>query len=655
MKPPRYFYLLAAGLALCLGVGTSALAETGTAAQYFTQKAVGNNWTYLSSSTCSGTGCPPEGHAPATYVSNITAITGGTVTRQDVYGGYAYTSTEQIDATGAWTLIESDTYSHGAETVLPATFTVGTSWVPYTYTGTTPGYEGESGVTNTVAAFNVTRTVPAGTFTDCLQVNWVYSATFPDGTSNVSGTYYMSPAAGAIVESNLSSASSYAGQTMIWTETEQLQSYSIANAGTALQTLSVARSGTGTGTVTSSPAGINCGAVCSSSFTGGASVTLTATPASGSYFSDWSGDCAGAGSCVVTMDAAKGITATFNLVPFVATTISDITPTSATIATTVAFNTPDVGKLGEVYITAWVPSNGLGALGILAASLNQAMSVTTTRDNPYTGGKIDTRQEALGAFIEAADPDTFVLVQLTSTGWQLVQNGQLIPYATGVLGDSMSALSILDNTNPANLLGAQFCVGYGTSDTEMIASGRMMPVAVIPDATGSAATSGSCNVAAGVEATEFYKADIDHYFMTSYPDEALALDNKPEWNWVRTGKTFNVWQSQASAPSNASPVCRFFGVFANGTMGSHFYTVDPVECEIVKGRLDWGWGYEGDAFYAVKPTGGACPDGTSPVYRAYNNGMGGAPNHRYMTTQAELAAMVAQGWVSEGTAFCGVE
>ena len=161
-------------------------------------------------------------------------------------------------------------------------------------------------------------------------------------------------------------------------------------------------------------------------------------------------------------------------------------------------------------------------------------------------------------------------------------------------------------------------------------------------------------VPASGTAIEFYKADIDHYFMTASSDEATSLDNKPSWGWARTCKTFNVWLP-SSAPSNASPVCRFFGVFANGTVGSHFYTVDPGECEYVKGRLDWGWVYEGDAFYAVKPTGGACPSSTSPVYRVFNNGMGGAPNHRYMTTQAELAAMVAQGWVSEGTAFCGVE
>ncbi len=154
-------------------------------------------------------------------------------------------------------------------------------------------------------------------------------------------------------------------------------------------------------------------------------------------------------------------------------------------------------------------------------------------------------------------------------------------------------------------------------------------------------------------AIEFYKADINHYFMTAYSDEATSLDNNPAWDWVRTGKTYNIWLTQGSAPSNASPVCRFYGVFANGTVGSHFYTIDTGECEYVKSRTDWGWSYEGYAFYAVKPAGGVCSSGTSPVYRVYNNGMGGAPNHRYMTSQSVVDTMVAQGWVSEGLAFCG--
>lgn len=79
--------------------------------------------------------------------------------------------------------------------------------------------------------------------------------------------------------------------------------------------LTVSKTGTGSGTVSSSPAGIDCGATCSTTFSQNASVTLTATPASGSTFTGWSGACSGTGSCTVTMDAAKTVTAAFNTTP----------------------------------------------------------------------------------------------------------------------------------------------------------------------------------------------------------------------------------------------------------------------------------------------------------------------------------------------------
>ena len=79
-------------------------------------------------------------------------------------------------------------------------------------------------------------------------------------------------------------------------------------------TLSVNKAGDGTGTVNSSPAGISCGATCSVGYGSGTSVTLTATPDSGNTFAGWSGACTGTGSCVVTMDAAKTVSATFNII-----------------------------------------------------------------------------------------------------------------------------------------------------------------------------------------------------------------------------------------------------------------------------------------------------------------------------------------------------
>ncbi|MFN3480893.1 MAG: DUF1566 domain-containing protein, partial [Thermodesulfovibrionales bacterium] len=82
-----------------------------------------------------------------------------------------------------------------------------------------------------------------------------------------------------------------------------------------LYNLVISKSGTGSGTVTSSDGGINCGADCSEQYASGTTVTLTATPDSGSTFAGWSGDCTDIGNnqAQVTMDANKSCTATFNL------------------------------------------------------------------------------------------------------------------------------------------------------------------------------------------------------------------------------------------------------------------------------------------------------------------------------------------------------
>jgi hypothetical protein len=90
---------------------------------------------------------------------------------------------------------------------------------------------------------------------------------------------------------------------------------------TATKTLTVTNLGPGLGTVASAPSGISCGATCSFAFTTGATATLTATPATGSSFAGWSGSgCSGSGSCVLTMDNSRSVTATFTPVSFGAKT-----------------------------------------------------------------------------------------------------------------------------------------------------------------------------------------------------------------------------------------------------------------------------------------------------------------------------------------------
>lgn len=77
--------------------------------------------------------------------------------------------------------------------------------------------------------------------------------------------------------------------------------------------LTLTTSVTGSGVISSNPAGINCGSTCSANFGQGSKVTLTASAASGSGFTGWGGACNGTGACIVTMDAAKNVSASFNV------------------------------------------------------------------------------------------------------------------------------------------------------------------------------------------------------------------------------------------------------------------------------------------------------------------------------------------------------
>jgi hypothetical protein len=79
-------------------------------------------------------------------------------------------------------------------------------------------------------------------------------------------------------------------------------------------TLAVTRSGTAAtrGTITSSPAGITCGDTCTAAFATGGSVTLTIKSSGNTVFAGWSGACSGTGTCTVTMDGNKSVTATSN-------------------------------------------------------------------------------------------------------------------------------------------------------------------------------------------------------------------------------------------------------------------------------------------------------------------------------------------------------
>ena len=149
-------------------------------------------------------------------------------------------------------------------------------------------------------------------------------------------------------------------------------------------------------------------------------------------------------------------------------------------------------------------------------------------------------------------------------------------------------------------------------------------------------------------AVEYYHTVFGHYFTTADADEIYGLDHGAYGGvFVRTGQSFLV--NDGPVPGNAD-ICRFFTVtFA--PKSSHFYTGDPVECAGVK--LNPNWQYEKIAYFIRPATAGTCPAFYTPVYRMYNNGMTGAPNHRFTTDESiYLDFTTTRGWAGEGVRFC---
>ena len=155
--------------------------------------------------------------------------------------------------------------------------------------------------------------------------------------------------------------------------------------------------------------------------------------------------------------------------------------------------------------------------------------------------------------------------------------------------------------------------------------------------------------ARAVTVVEYYHAGFDHYFVTSLADEITKLDNGTFAGWTRTGKQF---EANNLGDAGTAATCRFFST-AFGAKSSHFYTPYASECGTVKGNPSWE--FEAEVFAVRLPSAtGTCPSGTIALYRLYNNGKGGAPNHRYTTELATRSAMLAQGWIPEGAGTVGV-
>ena len=152
-----------------------------------------------------------------------------------------------------------------------------------------------------------------------------------------------------------------------------------------------------------------------------------------------------------------------------------------------------------------------------------------------------------------------------------------------------------------------------------------------------------------VTAVEFYNQTLDHYFISALQPDIDALDSGRLVGWARTGESFHVFPSQAVGGAGVNPVCRIYIPPPQGD--SHFFSASPQECADTLAKFPT-FDEESPAVFFIAlpvttgPTAGACPAGTIPLYRVFDNRADA--NHRYTTSRMIRDQMVARGYIAEG-------
>ena len=245
--------------------------------------------------------------------------------------------------------------------------------------------------------------------------------------------------------------------------------------------------------------------------------------------------------------------------------------------------------------------------------------------------------------------------RFVSGSWQRVGTG---------LVDSVLALAFAGNGDIYAGIGGNYAYrlpagGTAWSQVKLGLASRTVSAMAAGGGRVYAGTDGSGGSPSGVytlvtldSVVEFYNSNLDNFFITADPAEQAAVDSGAAGpGWSRTGEYFN-----AGGPSK---VCRFYGSLSPGP-NSHFYTIDPAECQALKDLqastpiTEKRWNFESDDFFSSSPVAGQCASGQVPVYRAYNNGFtrGIDSNHRITASHAGYLAQVAKGWSGEGVVMC---
>jgi hypothetical protein len=147
---------------------------------------------------------------------------------------------------------------------------------------------------------------------------------------------------------------------------------------------------------------------------------------------------------------------------------SHIDPVSATATAAIQYRPEDVGTSGSVYTFAMAPSTL-----VRPAPAKDALEADSLPPLGFATKADGTKDTAVAC----------VLAQLNSSGQlQAVSASSLQAYVTGVLSSQGQAVNVINGVATANIGGATFYVGYGTSSTAMINNGINRNVVAVPGA-----------------------------------------------------------------------------------------------------------------------------------------------------------------------------
>ena len=257
-----------------------------------------------------------------------------------------------------------------------------------------------------------------------------------------------------------------------------------------------------------------------------------------------------------------------------------------------------------------------------------------------------------GAIYAGTDAGVFKLVSGT---WQKHGNGDLM-FVTALAFDPDGNAYAGTDSQGAFLLPAgtfnwlPLPLGLGSRSVHSVAYGAGRIYAGTDGSRGT--PSGAFVLSLADTIVEFYNDILDHYFVTASAAEQQAiLGGSAGPGWSTTGAIFS-----AGGPST---VCRFYGSISPGP-NSHFYTIDPNECQQLKDLQQTTppelkrWNFESNDFASSTTVGGGCHADKVPVYRAYNNGFtqGIDSNHRITSSLSGYQQTLARGWVGEGIVMC---